>query len=53
MDAMVQKAGVESQLPVDQALPHAFWYHYELLETREALDSMAGFFGQSWGGSSF
>ena len=53
MDAMVQKAGVDSQLPVDQALPHAFWYHYQLPETREALDSMAGFFGQSWGGSSF
>jgi hypothetical protein len=53
IDAMVQKAGVDSQLPVDQALPRAFWYHYELPETREALDSMAGFFGRSWGGSSF
>jgi monoterpene epsilon-lactone hydrolase len=37
-------AGVDSQLLVYEALPHAFWYHFQLPETREALDSMAKFF---------
>jgi hypothetical protein len=46
---ILQKAGVDSQLLVDEALPHAFWYHYELPETREALDSMAGFFRRKLG----
>jgi len=42
-------AGVESQLLVFEALPHAFWYHFELPETREALDMMAKFFDEKLG----
>jgi acetyl esterase/lipase len=43
------KAGVDSQLLVYEALPHAFWYHFQLPETREALNAMAGFFGRKLG----
>ncbi len=46
---VLQKAGVDSRLLVYEALPHAFWYHFELPETREALESMAGFFGRKLG----
>jgi epsilon-lactone hydrolase len=46
---VLQKAGVDSQLLVYEALPHAFWYHFQLPETREALDAMAGFFGRKLG----
>jgi epsilon-lactone hydrolase len=42
-------AGVEAQLVVYEALPHAFWYHYQLPETREALDLMAKFFEEKVG----
>ena len=28
-------AGVDSQLLVFEALPHAFWYHFQLPETRD------------------
>ena len=38
------KAGVDAQLVVFEALPHAFWYDYHLPETKEALDLMAKFF---------
>ncbi len=38
------KAGVDSQLLVYEALPHAFWYHYDLPETTDALNHMAKFF---------
>ncbi|HUE43568.1 MAG TPA: alpha/beta hydrolase [Candidatus Sulfotelmatobacter sp.] len=38
------KAGVDAQLLVYEALPHAFWYHYELPETTDTLDRMAKFF---------
>jgi epsilon-lactone hydrolase len=38
------RAGNDSQLVVYEALPHAFWYHFQLPETREALETMAGFF---------
>ena len=38
------KAGVDAQLLVYEALPHAFWYHYELPETTDALSRMARFF---------
>ena len=38
------RAGNDAQLVVFEALPHAFWYHFELPETREALDIMAKFF---------
>ena len=37
-------AGNHSQLVVFEALPHAFWYHFELPETKEALELMAKFF---------
>jgi monoterpene epsilon-lactone hydrolase len=38
------RAGDESQLVVFEALPHAFWYHFQLPETRETLELMAKFF---------
>ena len=37
-------AGDDSQLVVFEALPHAFWYHFQLPETMEALELMAKFF---------
>jgi acetyl esterase/lipase len=40
------RAGDDSQLVVFEALPHAFWYHFQLPETREALELMAKFFDQ-------
>jgi len=46
---VLRKAGVDSQLLVYEALPHAFWYHFELPETREALNAMAGFFAAKLG----
>ena len=38
------RAGNDSQLVVFEALPHAFWYHFQLPETREALELMARYF---------
>jgi len=43
------RAGVEAQLVVFEALPHAFWYDYHLPETKEALDLMAKFFSEKVG----
>jgi monoterpene epsilon-lactone hydrolase len=43
------RAGVDSQLLVFEALPHAFWYHFELPETTEALNMMANFFDEKLG----
>ena len=40
------RAGVDAQLVVYEALPHAFWYHFQLPETRETLELMAKFFDQ-------
>lgn len=40
------RAGNDSQLVVFEALPHAFWYHFQLPETREALELMARFLDQ-------
>jgi acetyl esterase/lipase len=37
------KSGVDAQLLVYEALPHAFWYHYELPETTDTLNRMAKF----------
>lgn len=34
---------VDAQLVVFEALPHAFWYHFQLPETKEALELMANF----------
>jgi len=38
------RAGAEADLIVFEALPHAFWYNYQLPETKEALALMARFF---------
>jgi monoterpene epsilon-lactone hydrolase len=40
------RAGDDAQLVVFDALPHAFWYHFQLPETREALELMANFFDE-------
>jgi epsilon-lactone hydrolase len=40
------RAGNEAQLVMYEALPHAFWYHFQLPETREALETMAKFFDE-------
>lgn len=40
------RAGNDTQLVVYEALPHAFWYHFQLPETQEALQGMAHFFDQ-------
>ena len=42
-------AGVDAQLVVYEARPHAFWYHFELPETHETLDGMAKFFDEKLG----
>ena len=42
-------AGVDAQLLVFEAMPHAFWYHFEFPETREALEMMAEFFDEKLG----
>jgi epsilon-lactone hydrolase len=39
-------AGDDTQLVVFEALPHAFWYHFQLPETKEAIELMAKFFDQ-------
>jgi len=43
------RAGNDSQLVVFEALPHAFWYHFQLPETQEALEIMAKFFDEKVG----
>jgi len=40
------RAGDDAQLVVFEALPHAFWYHFQLPETKEALQLMAKFFDE-------
>ncbi|MGB7845658.1 MAG: alpha/beta hydrolase [Candidatus Acidiferrum sp.] len=42
-------AGDDAQLVVYEALPHAFWYHFQLPETQEALKLMAKFFDEKVG----
>ena len=41
--------GVDARLVVFEALPHAFWYHFDFPETREALETMAKFFDEKVG----
>ena len=41
--------GNNAQLVVFEALPHAFWYHFQLPETKEALELMAKFFDEKLG----
>jgi epsilon-lactone hydrolase len=43
------RAGNDAQLVVFEALPHAFWYHFQLPETKEALELMARFFDERVG----
>jgi acetyl esterase/lipase len=45
-----RRAGVDAQLVVFEALPHAFWYDYRLPETKEALGFMADFFNAKLSG---
>ena len=42
-------AGVDAQLAVFETLPHAFWYHFRLPETKEAIQLMAKFFDEKVG----
>ncbi len=42
-------AGNDAQLVVFEALPHAFWYNFQLPETKECLAMMARFFDQKKG----
>ncbi len=42
-------AGDDAQLVVFEALPHAFWYHFQLPETKEALELMAKFLEEKVG----
>jgi epsilon-lactone hydrolase len=45
----LQRAGNDARLVVFEALPHAFWYHFQLPETKEALQIMARFFDENVG----
>jgi monoterpene epsilon-lactone hydrolase len=49
LDRAMLGAGVDARLVVFEALPHAFWYHFELPETKEALGLMARFFDEKVG----
>jgi monoterpene epsilon-lactone hydrolase len=37
------RTGNDARLIVYEALPHAFWYHFQLPETQDALEQMAKF----------
>jgi epsilon-lactone hydrolase len=43
------RAGNDAYLVVFEALPHAFWYHFQLPETKEAMELMAKFFDERVG----
>jgi epsilon-lactone hydrolase len=43
------RAGDDAELVVFEALPHAFWYDYQLPESKEALGIMAKFFDEHVG----
>lgn len=43
-DLALVHAGVDAQLIVYEAMPHAFWYHFDFPETRDCLELMAKFF---------
>jgi monoterpene epsilon-lactone hydrolase len=49
MHRALLRQGVDARLVVFEALPHAFWYHFEFPETREALELMAHFLDSSVG----
>jgi acetyl esterase/lipase len=48
-DRALLAAGDDAQLVVFEAMPHAFWYHFEFPETNEALNLMAKFFDEKLG----
>ena len=43
------RAGVDARLMVFDAMPHAFWYKYDLPESKEALKAQASFLDQHLG----
>ncbi len=43
LERAMLRAGVDARLVVFDALPHAFWYHFEFPETHEALHLLAQF----------
>jgi monoterpene epsilon-lactone hydrolase len=43
-DLALVHAGVDAQLIVYEAMPHAFWYHFDFPETHDCLELMAKFF---------
>src|SRR6266404_1263507 len=43
------RAGVDARLMVFDALPHAFWYQFDLPESKEALEAQAGFLDRHLG----
>ncbi len=40
------RAGNDARLLVYEAMPHAFWYHFQFPETQDALQQMAKFFDE-------
>jgi epsilon-lactone hydrolase len=44
MHRALRRAGVDADLHVFEAMPHAHWYNIHLPEAREALQEMAAFF---------
>lgn len=42
-------AGVDARLLVFEAMPHAFWYHFQFPETKQTLEMMAAFFDDKLG----
>jgi acetyl esterase/lipase len=40
------RSGVDARLLVYEAMPHAFWYHFDFPETKECLEMMAKFLDQ-------
>jgi monoterpene epsilon-lactone hydrolase len=45
----VLRAGVDARLMVFDALPHAFWYQFDLSESREELEAQASFLDRHLG----
>ena len=43
------RAGVDARLMVFDAMPHAFWYRFDLPESKEALEAQANFRDQHLG----
>jgi len=43
-DLALLHAGVDAHLVVFEAMPHAFWYHFDFPESHECLELMAKFF---------